>query len=107
MSSVVRRRRRREIKFLEGVIFCFAIVCFASVGRQAYHLYELREEAATIKARIEVLYNEKAELEAEKNQLHTAGYVEKIAREEYNMVGKNEMPVFIVGDEKESEKANK
>lgn len=92
---------------METVIFCFAIVCFASVGRQAYHLYELRAEAAAVQSRIDDLHEEKAQLEAERQQLHTPSYVEKIAREEYNMVGKNEMPVFIVGDEKESEKANK
>ena len=107
MISVARRRRRREIKFLECVIFCFAIVFFAAVGRQAYHLYELKAEAAATQARIHSLHKEKAKLEAEQEQLYTSGYVEKIAREEYNMVGKNEMPVFIVGEGKESEKANK
>lgn len=107
MNSVARRRRRREINFLRSVIICFAIFCFAAVGRQIYHWYELQTEASATQARIDVLKKEKAKLEMEQEKLHTPGYVEKIAREEYNMVGKNEMPVFIVGEEKESEKANK
>lgn len=107
MNSVAHRRRRREIKFLKCVILCFAIFCFAAVGRQIYHWYKLQMETSATQARIEVLKKERAKLEMEQKQLHTPGYVEKIAREEYNMVGKNEMPVFIVGEEKELEKANK
>lgn len=107
MVSVEGRRRHRDARFLEYVIVGFAIVCFAAVGRQAYRWHQLRTEVEATKGRIETLRLEKERLEAEKEKLHTPEYVEKIAREEYNMVGKNEMPIFIVGEEKKEGRESK
>lgn len=46
-------------------------------------------------------------LETEKKNLQDPAYIEKLAREEYNMVKKNEIPVFIVENEKGSEQQSK
>jgi cell division protein FtsB len=47
-----------------------------------------------------------ANLEAERKKLDDPKYLEKLAREDYNMVGKNEVPLFIV-DEKKAAKEPK
>ena len=43
------------------------------------------------------------ELEAERRRLDDPRYIEKLAREDYNMVGKNEVPLFIVDEQKQAE----
>lgn len=106
---MIRRRRRTGrtetiLKFIIGALCC---VCLAAVGRQAYRLYELKVETDAIQKRIEVLRKEKQRLEEEQAKLHTHEYVEKIARDEYNMVGKNEMPVFVVEEEKSKRENNR
>lgn len=53
-----------------------------------------RCEAAKI--RVEKLQRERADLLAERRRLHDNRYIEKLARENHNMVGKNEIPLFIV-----------
>ena len=45
----------------------------------------------------------KAELEDERKRLDDPRYIEKLAREDYNMVGKNEVPLFIVDEQKQAE----
>ena len=99
-ERVAKRRIFLNEQLLEIIIFALFVVCLAAVGRQAYRWYELKAETNAIKGRIEVLRQEQQRLAEEQAKLHTHEYVEKIAREEYNMVGKDEMPVFIVEEEK-------
>ena len=57
---------------------------------------------------MEELKKDKAELEAEKKRLDDLKYIEKLAREDHNMVGKDEVPLFIVDDkENGAEQKNK
>ncbi len=53
---------------------------------------------------MEELRKQKAALEEEKKNLGDIKYVEKIAREEHNMVGKNEIPIFIVEEKQDDKK---
>lgn len=92
-------RNRRDRKFLKYVILLVIFGCLVTIGRQLYRWYELKNESKEAQIRIENLEKEQNKLEEEKKRLDTPEYVEKIAREEYNMVGKNEMPIFIVDDE--------
>ena len=50
-----------------------------------------------------VLKQQKAELEAERKRLDDPRYIEKLAREDYNMVGKDEVPLFIVDEQKDKQ----
>ena len=56
-----------------------------------------RELEATTQ-RVENLKKDKADLDAEKKRLDDLKYIEKLAREDHNMVGKDEVPLFIVDD---------
>ena len=47
--------------------------------------------------------SQKAELEAERKRLDDPRYIEKLAREDYNMVGKDEVPLFIVDEQKDKQ----
>ena len=59
------------------------------------------------KSQAEEQYEEKQrKLEAEKKRLDDLKYIEKLAREDHNMVGKDEVPLFIV-DEKENKDSDK
>lgn len=106
MAEFERRQMRRDKKFLKWIVVLFVVVCVISIGRQVWRLFELQKETSATKNRIEKLELEQDRLRDEKDKLHTSEYVEKIAREEYNMIGKNEIPIFIVKDENEKEKTS-
>ncbi len=74
--------------------------CLCVIGKQEYSIHLIKEEQAATEQRIAVLKQQKAELEAERERLDDPRYIEKLAREDYNMVGKNEVPLFIVDEKK-------
>ena len=58
----------------------------------------------TPKQRVDELKKVQAELEAERKRLDDLKYIEKLAREDHNMVGKNEVPLFIVDEQEKQQK---
>ena len=76
------------------------LVCLGIVIEQEYKIYQLKQEKAATEARIDALNEKQAKLEAERKKLDDPKYLEKLAREDYNMVGKNEVPLFIVDEKK-------
>lgn len=97
-----RRRRRKSYGFW---LFMLVVVaaCIAVLLRQEYAIYQIKQEQAATQQRIDELKKKKAELEAERKSLDDPRYIEKLAREDYNMVGKNEVPLFIVDEQKQAE----
>lgn len=96
------RRRKKRIRInvvaLAGLLaFCVASYVFL---KQEYEIHQVRAAQAAAEERIEKLQKEKQSLEEEKKRLDDPRYIEKLARENYNMVGKNEVPLFIVEDKK-------
>ena len=87
-----------------GVILCgsaFLSLWFAALSLPARNTRFTNQ-------RVEELKKDKAELEAEKKRLDDLKYIEKLAREDHNMVGKDEVPLFIVDDkENGAEQKNK
>ena len=75
-------------------------ICIAIVVRQEYKIYQLKQEKAATEERINALNAKQAQLEEERKRLDDPKYLEKLAREDYNMVGKNEVPLFIVDEKK-------
>jgi cell division protein DivIC len=95
-----RRKGGRLYKFvLIGMIILMAIV----LGRQEYKIYRLNKEAEATRQRVEELQKVQADLQAERQRLYDPKYIEKLAREDHNMVGKNEVPLFIVKDKQKSD----
>lgn len=99
-TNAERKRKRRNQQFLTYVVIFFAVICLAAVGRQFLHWMDLRDETVATQERIEKLEQEKQHLLEEQKRLGTKEYVEKVARDEYNMVGRDEIPIFVV-DERE------
>lgn len=96
---MVRRRRRKKNYFKYFLLILFAL-CLVKLGGQEYDIYKIQQKQVAVTQRIEVLQKQKAELEAERKRLDDPRYIEKLAREDYNMVGKNEVPLFIVDEQK-------
>lgn len=96
---MARRRRKKNTGFKVFMLLLIA-VCLVVLGRQEYRIYQVHKEQTATQARIDKLKQEKAALEKERRLLDDPAYIEKLAREDYNMVGKNEVPLFIVDDKK-------
>ena len=96
------RRSKRKSKsgfmYLMGLLI---LCCLTVIGMKEYDIYQIRQEQNATEQRIAALKKEKAQLEAERKRLDDPRYIEKLAREDYNMVGKNEVPLFIVDEQKD------
>lgn len=97
---MARRRRRKKNYFKYFLLILFAL-CLVKLGGQEYDIYKIHQKQVAVTQRIEVLQKQKTELEAERKRLDDPRYIEKLAREDYNMVGKNEVPLFIVDEQKD------
>ena len=87
---------QREKRIL-GLVITFAVIFgIVIVAKQEYNIYRVRQEEIATQERITKLKAEEERLEKERQLLKEPKYLEKLAREEYNMVGKDEIPVFIV-----------
>lgn len=102
------RKKRKRHDFLWLCLFILAACAFI-IARQEYKIYQVDKELEATTQRVENLKKDKAELEAEKKRLDDLKYIEKLAREDHNMVGKDEVPLFIVDEKenKEDEKKNR
>ncbi len=98
----MRRRRKRSNKDFRIILWIVALICLFIIGRQEYSIYKIRQEESATQKRIEELKKDKEALEKERKLLDDPKYIEKLARDDYNMVGKNEVPLFIVDPDKES-----
>ena len=99
---MIRRRRRKSNKFKCFLLFLIAL-CIVWTGKQEYEIHKIHQRQAEVGQRIELLKQQKAELEAERKRLDDPRYIEKLAREDYNMVGKDEVPLFIVDEQKDKQ----
>ncbi len=97
---MIRRRVRHKASGFKLFMLVLIAACLCIIGKQEYSIYLIKEEQAATEQRIAVLKQQKAELEAERKRLDDPRYIEKLAREDYNMVGKNEVPLFIVDEKK-------
>lgn len=102
----MQKRKKRGNKVFTYIFGMVVLICLGIVVQQEYKIYQLKQEKAATEARIEALNEKQAKLEAERKKLDDPKYLEKLAREDYNMVGKNEVPLFIV-DEKKAAKEPK
>ena len=102
----MQKRKKRGHNWFAYILGIVVLICLGIVVQQEYKIYQLKQEKAATEARIEALNEKQAKLEAERKKLDDPKYLEKLAREDYNMVGKNEVPLFIV-DEKKAAKEPK
>ena len=102
----MQKRKRRSHNWFAYILGIVVLICLGIIAQQEYKIYQLKQEKAATEARIDALTEKHANLEAERKKLDDPKYLEKLAREDYNMVGKNEVPLFIV-DEKKAAKEPK
>lgn len=96
----MRRKKRRSL----WVLIILLIICLGVLGRQEYKIYQINKEMSATQQRVDELKKVQAELEAERKRLDDLKYIEKLAREDHNMVGKNEVPLFIVDEQEKQQK---
>ena len=102
----MQKRKKRGHNWFAYILGVVVLICLGIIAQQEYKIYQLKQEKAATEARIDALTEKHANLEAERKKLDDPKYLEKLAREDYNMVGKNEVPLFIV-DEKKAAKEPK
>ena len=102
----MQKRKKRGHNWFAYILGIVVLICLGIIAQQEYKIYQLKQEKAATEARIDALSEKHANLEAERKKLDAPKYLEKLAREDYNMVGKNEVPLFIV-DEKKAAKEPK
>jgi cell division protein FtsL len=102
----MQKRKKRGHNWFAYILGIVVLICLGIIAQQEYKIYQLKQEKAATEARIDELTEKYANLEAERKKLDDPKYLEKLAREDYNMVGKNEVPLFIV-DEKKAAKEPK
>ena len=102
----MQKRKKRGHNWFAYILGIVVLICLGIIAQQEYKIYQLKQEKAATEARIDTLTEKHANLEAERKKLDDPKYLEKLAREDYNMVGKNEVPLFIV-DEKKAAKEPK
>lgn len=102
----MRKRKKNGNKIFTYIFAAVVLTCLVIIAKQEYKIYQLKQEKAATQERIDQLHADKLRLEEERKKLDDPKYLEKLAREDYNMVGKNEVPLFIV-DEKQAEESKK
>ena len=102
----MQKRKKRGHNWFAYILGIVVLICLGIIAQQEYKIYQLKQEKAATEARIDALTEKHTNLEAERKKLDDPKYLEKLAREDYNMVGKNEVPLFIV-DEKKAAKEPK
>lgn len=86
---------KTQKRFLLLVLFC-CLPLIGSAVHQGYRIFQIHQESVRTEKKVEELKKENAALTQEKENLGDLKYIEKVARDEHNMVGKNEIPLFMV-----------
>lgn len=93
------KRLKLDVKRMGYLIGALGVLCVGMISRQAYWYMSLQNELTQTSSRVEILRQKKQKLQAEKDALSKLEQVERVARDQYNMVKPNEIPVFIVEEE--------
>ena len=99
-------RRKKSFKFFKIIVMLLVALFLVRGVQQVYMLYRVRQETKKTEAMVKELEDKKKALEKEKQNLGDLKYVEKIAREEHNMVRKGEIPLFIIDDKNKAKQEN-
>ena len=81
----MQRKKKHGNKLFTYILGTVVLACLVIVAQQEYKIYQLKQEKAATEARIDALNEKKANLEAERKKLDDPKYLEKLAREDYNI----------------------
>ena len=77
-------RKRRRINGFKLLLLFIAVCFLLALAHKEYNICQVNKEL------------EKTQNRIERQRLDDLKYIEKLAREEHNMVGKDEVPLFII-----------
>ncbi len=89
---MAKQKKINVFRFLLIVLLVFFAV---QITRQELKIYEINKEIDASKTRIADLKEKQLQLQKERENASNPAYIEKIAREDYNMVKKGEVPVLV------------
>lgn len=97
------KTRKRKIKASQSnksiflILLCIILIGgFFSVYHKQQKINKANEILAVEQAKLEQAKQKEAMLKKERAKMNEPDYIEKIARDEYNMVKKDEIPLFII-----------
>lgn len=91
----MKSRNKINKRFLILILAC-SLPLLKSAAEQGYQIFQLHQESVRTEKKVQQLKAENMALEQEKENLGDIQYIEKVAREDHNMVGKDEIPLFMV-----------
>lgn len=94
------KKKKGMAGWFKVAIIIAAVCCVGTIINQEIKIYQIKQEQAATQKRLEALEKQKASLEKERKLLDDPKHIERIARDDYNMVGPNEVPLFVVDKEK-------
>lgn len=89
-------KKRRGVNDFKILLLAIGVCFLLALAHKEYRIYKVNNELEKTQQRIESLKKEQEELKLERQRLDDLNYIEKLAREEHNMVGKDEVPLFII-----------
>ena len=92
------RKGEKAFKYFKILLFLIVALFLVRVAQQGYIIYQVHLETLKTQEKVKQLEKEQKDLEQEKQNLANLNYIEKLAREEHNMVRKGEIPLFIIED---------
>lgn len=103
MARVLRGPKpRSDKKGVAGWFKVFIIIilacCVGTFVNQEIKIYQIKQEQAATQKRLDALKKQRESLEEERKRLDDPKYIERLARDDYNMVGPNEVPLFVVNN---------
>jgi len=92
------RKGEKAFKYFKVLLFLIVALFLVRVAQQGYTIYKVNLETEKTQEKVRKLEQEQKALQQEKQNLDNLKYIEKLAREEHNMVRKGEIPLFIIED---------
>lgn len=95
------KKKKGMAVWFKVAIIIAAACCVGTIINQEIKIYQIKQEQAATQKRLEALEKQKVSLEKERKLLDDPKHIERIARDDYNMVGPNEVPLFVVNRDNE------
>jgi cell division protein FtsL len=87
--------KRRKINLFRCIFIILLGFFIVQIVKQEIKIYHLNNEIDATRTKVAELTRQYEKMEEERKSVNDPSYIEKIAREHYNMVKKEEMPVFV------------
>lgn len=94
----MQKRGRKKFNVFRLLVTMIIVSILVVVASREYTIYKVKQDIAATEQKIILLETEQKALLEERTRLFDDKYIEKLAREEHNMVKTGEVPLFIIED---------